>query len=209
MTSVKITISGLSENIERIEVIKEAFGSNGRLMQGLLTEATSTTDRWYNDKADWFDNPSSPTHGAGRKDTQWVKKLSKNWSGEFSPEGFNVVFSSQDKFVAGSFLTQITGRTITTKKSALTIPIKPEAHGLSVKGFQQAEGVELFRPKGKSYLAYSLGRGEGISVVYLLRKSVTVPSLKKRTGREPLPIAEDFATPLRNKGLSIINRILK
>lgn len=62
------------------------------------------------------------------------------------------------------------GRIRPTKGSALTIPMTATARGRTARSW----GPKLFRPKGRSFLATRGGRGGGLTVQYLLRKSVMI-----------------------------------
>ena len=56
-------------------------------------------------------------------------------------------------------------------KSALTIPVAAIAYGRSV-GYLKARGVEIFRPKGKNYLATT--EGKEVLPLYILAKRATL-----------------------------------
>lgn len=64
-----------------------------------------------------------------------------------------------------------TGGRITAKKAgALTIPMTATARGRTARSW----GPKLFKPKGRNFLATRGGRGGGLTVQYLLRKSVFI-----------------------------------
>ena len=66
--------------------------------------------------------------------------------------------------------------TITPKnKAALTIPVAAMAYGRTVD-YLRKHGVEMFRPKGKNYLATTEGKGKDAKVVplYILVKRATL-----------------------------------
>lgn len=60
-------------------------------------------------------------------------------------------------------------------KSALTIPVAAISYGRSVE-YLKSHGIEIFRPKGKNYLATTEGRGKNSKVVplYVLAKRATL-----------------------------------
>lgn len=65
--------------------------------------------------------------------------------------------------------------TITPKnKAALTIPVAAIAYGRSV-AYLKAHGVDVFRPKGKDYLAYKENpKSQFSTVIYILAKRATL-----------------------------------
>ena len=65
--------------------------------------------------------------------------------------------------------------TITPKnKSALTIPVAAIAYGRSVE-YLKAHGINVFRPKGKNYLAYKENpKSQFSTVIYILAKRATL-----------------------------------
>ena len=60
-------------------------------------------------------------------------------------------------------------------KSALTIPVAALAYGRTV-AYLRNQGIEVFRPKGKNYLATTNGKGKDAKVVplYILAKRATL-----------------------------------
>ena len=60
-------------------------------------------------------------------------------------------------------------------KAALTIPVAALAYGRTVS-YLKNSGVEVFRPKGKNYLATTEGKGKDAKVVplYILAKQATL-----------------------------------
>ena len=60
-------------------------------------------------------------------------------------------------------------------KQALTIPVAAIAYARSV-AYLKSHGVEIFRPKGKNYLAMTEGKGKNAKVVplYILAKRATL-----------------------------------
>ena len=60
-------------------------------------------------------------------------------------------------------------------KQALTIPVAAIAYGRSV-AYLKSHGVNVFRPKGKNYLATTKGKGKSAKIVplYILAKRATL-----------------------------------
>lgn len=74
-------------------------------------------------------------------------------------------------------------------KAALTIPVAAIAYGRSV-AYLKAHGIDVFRPKGKDYLAYKENpKSQFSTVIYILAKRATLK-------HEPdlLPRKEELAT---------------
>lgn len=108
--------------------------------------------------------PSLPTHGAGRKLTDWWKLVESGWNVG------NVTSKTATIFNGTIGLAQkITGGVITAKrKKFLTIPVHPTAHGMRARDYS-ASIAPLFMVKGV------LARKEedkSITPIYALRKSV-------------------------------------
>jgi hypothetical protein len=109
-------------------------------------------------------NTSLPTHGAGRKLTEWWKLVESGWNvGRITPKTatiFNGTIGLSQK---------VTGGTITAKrKKFLTVPVHPTAHGVRARDYS-ASIAPLFIAKGV------LARKEddkSITPIYALRKSV-------------------------------------
>lgn len=84
-------------------------------------------------------------------------------------------------------------------KQALTIPVAAIAYGRSV-AYLKAHGVDVFRPKGKNYLATTEGKGKDAKVVplYVLAKRATLkhePDLlprKEELAANALEAARDY-----------------
>lgn len=138
------------------------------------SELSSFVMDWYRKAGnEYFNNPSSLTHGPGRRNTNWARGTTENWSHkDVTLDNVTVFFNGDDGFKA-QFAMKVYGGVITAKnKKALTIPIHPTAHATRATEYQNITGNDLFRPKGKSYLAAKIN-GE-FTPVYLLRKSVNI-----------------------------------
>lgn len=122
---------------------------------------------YYSEKGDslWI-NPTLPTHGPGRKKTQWWKRVESSWF-------VGRVTGNGARFSNGTIgLThKVTGGTIKAKrKKFLTIPVIPEAHGVSAKDYAR-QYKPLFAAKG--FLMEATDDPEKPRAVYALKKSVT------------------------------------
>lgn len=132
---------------------------------------------WYREKGnDHFSNPSLPTHGSGRKSKRWAEQVYVSWHSEESSSGATVYFQSPSGESMGLGL-KVKGGTVTAKRAkALTIPLVPEAHGVSASVYSKMTGTRLFVAGKKSTetggaLCVSDGKG-GVKAIYALRKSV-------------------------------------
>ena len=111
-------------------------------------------------------NPALPTHGPGRKLTGWWKLVESSWF-------VGNVTGNGARFANGTIglAHKVTGGTIKAKrKKFLTIPIVPEAHGVSAKDYAR-QYKPLFAAKG--FLMEATDDPEKPRAVYALRKSVT------------------------------------
>jgi len=106
-----------------------------------------------------------PTHGPGRKPTQWWRGPANGWS-QMAPTSKKAEFINK----AIGFAHKVTGGKITPKrKKMLTIPVTPQAHGLTARTFSKTI-APLFRVKNALVMSTADG---GIKPVFALKKSVT------------------------------------
>lgn len=111
-------------------------------------------------------NPALPTHGPGRRVTQWWRSTETGWTMR-QPNSFSVSFVNATIGLAH----KVTGGTIRAKrKRFLTIPVTPEAHGLDAKTFSRTI-APLFRAKGM--LMFVDEQTADVKAAYALKKSVT------------------------------------
>ena len=85
-----IRIEGLDE------IITAVGGDNMSAVNAALSqEMTDYVRQWYTQRGnDYFDNPALPTHGAGRKDTNWAQGIAERWEpGDSTPDSFSIVFN--------------------------------------------------------------------------------------------------------------------
>ena len=111
-------------------------------------------------------NPSLPTHGPGRKVTQWWRSTETGWSMQ-QPNSYTASFVNGTIGLAH----KVTGGTIRAKrKKFLTIPVDPKAHGLDAKTFARTI-APLFQAKGM--LMYVDEQTADVKAAYALKKSIT------------------------------------
>lgn len=111
-------------------------------------------------------NTSLPTHGPGRKPSQWWRSTETGWSMR-QPSTFSVSFINGTIGLAH----KVTGGTIRAKRRKfLTIPVTPEAHGLTAKTFARSI-APLFQAKGM--LMYSDKQTGDVKAAYALKREVT------------------------------------
>lgn len=111
-------------------------------------------------------NPVLPTHGPGRKVTQWWRSTETGWSMK-QPNSYTASFVNGTVGLAH----KVTGGTIRAKrKKFLTIPVHPKAHGLDAKTFARTI-APLFVAKGK--LMFVDEQAADVRAAYLLTRSVT------------------------------------
>lgn len=111
-------------------------------------------------------NPALPTHGPGRKVTQWWRSTETGWSMQ-QPNSYTASFVNGTVGLAH----KVTGGTIRAKrKKFLTIPVDPKAHGLDAKTFARTI-APLFQAKGM--LMYVDEQTADVKAAYVLKKSIT------------------------------------
>lgn len=121
--------------------------------------------RIYGRAGKWED-PSLPTHGRGRKRTRFASDIVKRW-GEPEVSSRAVEITNHDprlhlKVYGGSVRPAAGG--------ALTIPMRPDAHGRTVAEWKSIYPERrLFVPRGSNVLAFSNAAGE-LQVAYALFK---------------------------------------
>lgn len=153
--------------------------------------------RIFGQKKGW-ENPASPTHGAGRKSTRFAAQIASSW-------GTGPIDSESVSVVSGDFRLghKVRGGTIRAVRAKfLTIPVVPEAHGLRARDYEARTGNNLFKPRGKNILAEKIG-GSRIRAVYALKKSVTQ---KKVPGA--LPTSDSIAGPVSEALVDELGQIL-
>ena len=111
-------------------------------------------------------NPSLPTHGPGRKVTQWWRSTETGWA-MTQPNSYTASFVNGTVGLAH----KVTGGTIRAKrKKFLTIPVDPKAHGLDAKTFSRTI-APLFIAKGM--LMFADKKTGDVKAAYALKRSIT------------------------------------
>lgn len=111
-------------------------------------------------------NLALPTHGPGRKVTQWWRSTETGWSMK-QPNSYTASFINGTVGLAH----KVTGGTIRAKrKKFLTIPVHPKAHGLDAKTFARTI-APLFQAKGM--LMFVDEQTADVKAAYALKKSIT------------------------------------
>lgn len=104
---------------------------------------------------------------SGPRSGQWEKDVAADWQPPFAVDANTVSIINTHPHLAH----KITGGTITpVHAGALTIPLIPEAKGISAREYEASSGNKLFIAKG--VIAHK-GSGEEIVPVYALKQSVT------------------------------------
>lgn len=148
-----------------LDAVKDYYGEVGR-------------DHWVNERL--------PTHGPGRRPTQWWRGTVNGWKMQEVKMTSSVL---ANKTIGLSH--KVTGGTIRpVRAKALTIPISPDAHGLSARQYARSV-APLFRIglwTGNPMLVRNTD--SGIKPVFRLMKSVT-----HRPWPDALPDVADYMKP--------------
>lgn len=194
MLNLAISLIKDAEIDEALGVLDDGTLATANMVAG--EQMRTFMSRWYDEKGrkHWI-NPDLPTHGAGRRETQWFSNVARKWFLRDADEkGFDLVFPDED----GSFTHKVNGGKIIAKNAkALTIPLKPEAHGLRAADYERETSRQLFTIKNRSALFES--RDGGVRAVYALRKSVT-----HQPWPNALPNEEELAKTLTEHMLQAI-----
>ena len=163
---VGIKVIAKEINAAKLAVIQlaEPKVRSDALKQGALS-ALDAIREYYNSRGrlPWI-NPKLKTHGPGRKLTRWWEQTASGWSiARYT--GRSVTFAN----AAIGLAHKVTGGTITAKrKGALTIPLIPEAHGMTAAAYARKYSP-LFVVKG----VLAEKDGDEFRAVFALKKSVT------------------------------------
>lgn len=164
--SVNVAITGAQE--VRLGLIRLSSPAARRQAIGDGGQAALTVIKGYyqaKGRPFWV-NPALPTHGPGRRPTQWWRSTETAWA-MLQPNSYDVKFQNETIGLAH----KVTGGTIRAKrKKFLTIPVDPRAHGLTAKTFARTI-APLFAAKGM--LMYTDEQTGDAKAAYALRKSVT------------------------------------
>lgn len=164
---LRVTIRTQNVNETKTAVLALASPTQRRIanQSGALAAGDAIRTYYASRGRNLWLNLALPTHGAGRKPTQWWRSVANGWTSSV-PTGAGVTFSNSTVGLSH----KITGGTISAKrKSFLTIPIDPRAHGLSAKTFSRTI-LPLFRIKNA---LMATERDGTLTPIYALKKSVT------------------------------------
>jgi hypothetical protein len=139
---------------------RQAIGDGGQAALAVIKGYYQAKGRPF-----WV-NPALPTHGPGRRVTQWWRSTETGWSMK-QTNTFSVGFVNGTVGLAH----KVTGGTIRAKrKKFLTIPVDPRAHGLTAKTFSRTI-APLFAAKGM--LMFVDEQTADVKAAYALKKSIT------------------------------------
>jgi hypothetical protein len=197
---MKITITATGLDPVKASMIRLQSASVRKIavMTG-AQDALEVVEKYYNSNGSrLWENPSLPTHGPGRKKTQWWRKVAGSWS-IMGVSGSGVTLRSKG---AIGFSHKVTGGTITARRAKfLTIPIVPEAHGLTARTYSRTI-APLFAVKGVLAQADE-NSPTGIKPVFVLKKSIT-----QKPWKNALPPEKTYLDAFTNGALeSIIAQI--
>ena len=139
---------------------RQAIGDGGQAALAVIKGYYQAKGRPF-----WV-NPALPTHGPGRRPTQWWRSTETGWAMK-QPNSHAVNFTNGTIGLAH----KVTGGTIRAKrKKFLTIPVDPRAHGLTAKTFSRTI-APLFAAKGM--LMFVDEQTADVKAAYALKKSIT------------------------------------
>lgn len=169
---IDVKTSGINEAVSSMLKLQSPQTRKQAIAAG-AGDAEVVVQRYYNQRGrNLWTNGTGPTHGPGRRVTQW-------WRG--TEDWIVTKATSTGAVLENSHIGlshKITGGVIRAKrKKFLTIPIHPQAHGLTAKQFSRSISP-LFRVKNALMMA---GENDG--------KPVPVFALKKSVNQSPWPNA--------------------
>lgn len=155
--NVKIQDKGVLELIKLLENPMPAL-----LIAG--TEVKTEASRHYIAK-----NKDEPNRLGGKRTNYWTN-IARSIEGPFE-RGTKVVVNITDP----TLRQKIYGGTIKPKdKDYLTIPLKPETHGVSAEVFSEETGIDLFFVQLSGGSKFLAGKPDGkFELFYLLKQSIT------------------------------------
>lgn len=164
--TVNVAITGAQES--KLAVLRMAApAAHKQAVADGGIAALKVIKRYYRAKGrPFWVNPALPTHGPGRKMTQWWRSTETAWA-MTQPNTYTASFNNGTIGLAH----KVTGGTIRAKrKKFLTIPVDPRAHGLDAKTFGRTI-APLFQAKGM--LMYEDEQTADVKAAYALKKSIT------------------------------------
>ena len=194
--SIRIYGEGLDQVAKDYLSVMSAKERKAAVSAGSLA-ALDGIRNYYSEKGDriWV-NKSLPTHGPGRRPTQWWRLVESGWK-QLKPTAKKAEFVNSTI----GFAHKVTGGTIKAKrKRMLTIPVIPQAHGLTAKTFSQtiAPLFMLGHWSGKLRLCMNTNEG-GIKTVFVLKRSV-----KQKKWPAALPTENKFLPQFAFAALGVI-----
>ena len=132
----------------------------------------------------------------GKRQHFWLQVRTATQDPEVEPGGATVTIAHL------AFAQKLYGGTIVAKRArALTIPLHPDAYGRRASVFEQEQGVQLFRPKGKRVLMADLD-GTGAVPIYVLAKAIT-----QAPDPEALPDRSELEAEVLRAGERVLGRL--
>lgn len=187
---IKVNASDINDAKAAVIRLASPQTRSEALKQGALS-ALDVIREYYNSRGrlPWI-NPKLKTHGPGRTPTKWWMGTASGWS-IARATGRSVTFAN----ATIGFASKIVKTTIRAKrKKFLTIPIVPEAHGMTAKSYARKYSP-LFVVKG----VLAEKDGDGIRPVFALKKSVT-----HNPWPNALPPEESYINAMLNGALDYI-----
>jgi len=165
MIKLIITTKGIDKVVSSMLKLQSVEVRRRAISAGAM-DATEVVKKYYRDGASAMWSGTGPTHGAGRKKTQWWRGVANNWNvSKANSQGATLTNAN-----TVGFSHKITGGTITAKRvKFLTIPVDPRAHGLTAKTFSKTI-APLFRVKN---ILAAKDDDDKIKPIFVLKKSVT------------------------------------
>ena len=165
-----ITVTGL-DKVTSSMLALQSTEVRRRAIKAGADDALVVVKKYYGVGGSALWSGTGPTQGAGRKKTQWWRKVERNWT----VSSATTTSATLSNINTDGFSHKITGGTISAKRAKfLTIPIVPEAHGLSAKTYSKTI-KPLFRVKNLLVQEEKDGK---IKPIFVLKKSVTQKAWK-------------------------------
>lgn len=164
LVTLKVDTVGVNETVDAI-LSMTSKNFRRRAMRVATLEAADSLKAYYSRRgASLWENKSLPTHGPGRRKTQWWRQVANGWN-----TGRITYRTAQIDNATIGLAHKVTGGTIRAKRvKFLTIPIIPEAHGLTARTYSRTF-APLFATEGVLAQAKSDG---GIKPVFALKRQV-------------------------------------
>lgn len=148
--------------------------------------------RGANELKSWFRRRNTTPNKLGGRRTNYWRRVADSVQNPVLEDARTVAIAINDP----TFAQHLFGGTITAKiAGALTVPVAPEAHGRTVRVFEQETGIQLFRIKARDGGLSNVLLGQfgphDIRAVYLLKSSVT-----QAPDPQALPPRERFTAAL-------------